>query len=304
MYCRAAGAAVSGGMPEDRAAAFFPVPTARFSDFSYTFVRGRPAAACPVGGKLRCGRRHNSGKMLTKTEAIVLRTVKYSDSRMIVDMFTRETGRVSFAVSVTRSPRPSAVRRQVLQPLALLEVVCDVRPGRQLHRLHSAHPACAPASLSADPCKLSVALFMAEFLCHALRSEQRNAPLFDYIADSIQWLDGCSDGCANFHLVFLMRLSRFLGFFPNLEDYRPGCFFDLRAGCFSDVRPCHHDVLQPDEASRIQLMMRMNFSTMHLYRLSRDERNRLVEVVIWYYRIHIPSFPELRSLAVLRELFV
>lgn len=233
----------------------------------------------------------------------MLRYVKYGDSRMIVDMFTRECGRMSFAVGISRSSRPTALRRQLFQPLSLLDTECDVRRSEQLHKLRSARLAVPLPSLSADPYKLSISLFVAEFLCHALRSEQQNAPLFDYIADSIQWLDSRAEGFSNFHLVFLMRLSRFLGFYPNLDGYRSGCCFDLRAGSFCAVRPVHADVLGPDEAARIRLMMRMNFPTMHLYRLSRDERNRLVEVVVWYYRIHIPAFPELRSLAVLRELF-
>lgn len=242
--------------------------------------------------------------MLTKTEALVLRCIKYGDSRMIVDMFTREAGRMSFAVSFSRSSRASALRRQVFRPLSLLDVECDIVPRRQLHKLRSARLSCPLAALSADPYKLSISLFVTEFLCHALRGEQQNVPLFDYIADSIQWLDGSVSGVSNFHLVFLMRLSRFLGFYPNLDGYRPGDCFDLRSGCFCSLRPLHSDVLLPEEAARIRLMMRMNFPTMHLFRMSRDERNRLVEIVVRYYRIHIPSFPELRSLAVLRELFV
>lgn len=240
--------------------------------------------------------------MLTKTEAIVLRHVKYGDSKMIVDMFTRTGGRMAFAVSISKSAR-GGIRRQLFQPLTLIDAECDIRPRAQLHKIRSARIACPLPSLSSDPYKLSISLFITEFLCHALRGEQQNAPLFEYIADSIQWLDRRDTGFSNFHLVFLMRLSRFLGFYPNLSGYHPGCCFDLRAGCFSATAPLHRDVLPAGEAGRIGLMMRMNFPTMHLYRLSREERNRMVEVIIHYYRIHIPDFPELRSLSVLRELF-
>ena len=136
-----------------------------------------------------------------------------------------------------------------------------------------------------------------------LNGEQRNVPLFDYVRSSIEWLDGAEKDFANFHLVFLMRLSRFLGFYPNLEDYSLGDCFDLRESTFCPAPPPHHDFLQSDEAAKLQLMMRMDFPTMHLYQLSRHDRNRLLEVAITYYRLHLPSFPELKSLTVLRELY-
>ncbi|MDE6354014.1 MAG: DNA repair protein RecO [Prevotella sp.] len=240
--------------------------------------------------------------MLTKTEALVLRHVKYGDNRMIVDLFTRECGRMSFTATVSRGGRGS-VRRQMLCPLSLIEAECDISKRTRLQKLRAVRLATPLPALSTDPRKLSIGMFVAEFLCHALRDEQQGGRLFDYISDCLQWLDSREEGFANFHLVFLMRLSRFLGFFPNLDGYVRGCCFDLRSGCFCTTAPLHRDVLLPQEAALIGLMMRMNFSTMHLFRMSRMERNRMVEVIIQYYRIHIPEFPELRSLDVLRELF-
>jgi DNA repair protein RecO (recombination protein O) len=136
-----------------------------------------------------------------------------------------------------------------------------------------------------------------------LKGEQQNLPLFDYIRYSIEWLDGRVEQVANFHLVFLLHLSRFLGFFPNLDDYRPGCCFDLRAGEFSAVVPVHHDFIVPEEAAKMELLMRMDYPTMHLFRMSRHDRLRLLELALAYYRLHLPDFPELKSLNILQELY-
>ena len=100
-----------------------------------------------------------------------------------------------------------------------------------------------------------------------------------------------------------MRLSLFLGFYPNLDHYQPGCYFDLRESIFLSVPPVHRDFLYPQEAEKIQLMMRMDFPTMHLFRMSHQDRNRLLEVSLSYYRLHIPDFPELKSVSVLQELY-
>jgi DNA repair protein RecO (recombination protein O) len=238
--------------------------------------------------------------LLVKTEAIVLHTLKYGERQLIVDMFTREHGRLSFIVPIPRSAK-SKIKKQYLQPLMLLAVEADVRPQQQLQKLREAALLTPLPSLISDAKKTAIGLFVSEFLCHALKGEQRNEPLFDYIRNSIEWLDGAEEGYANFHLVLLMRTSRFLGFWPNLVDQ--GEYFDLRAASFCTAPPAHHDFLLPQEASHISLLMRMDYPTMRLFRLSRVERARILEILLLYYRLHLPAFSELRSLSVLKELY-
>ena len=240
--------------------------------------------------------------MLTKTQAIVLHSLKYGETRLIVDMFTRSQGRQSFIVSIPKSVK-GKIKKQLFQPLTLLEIESDLRPKLQLQKLSDVRLASPFSSIPFDPNKLSISLFIAEFLYYALRSEQHNEPLFDYIVNSIQWLDAQTDRFANFHLVFLMRLSRFLGFYPNLDHYQTGDYFDLRESIFLSAPPVHRDFLHPQDAEKIQLMMRMDFPTMHLFRMSHQERNRLLEVSLIYYRLHLPDFPELKSVSVLQELY-
>ena len=287
--------------------------------------------------------------MKVKTEAIVLHSFKYGESKMIVDTFTRTHGRLSFAVPLPRSAH-SKLKKQYFQPLTLLNIDADIQQQSQLQKISEASIAAPLPSLLSDPSKLAIALFICEFLYHALRDEQQNEPLFEYVCTSIQWLDQRESDFANFHLVFLMHLSRFLGFYPNLDirgyggtEVR-GCedssryevrgtryedrldrgyggarvrgyedrldrrgedslYFDLRAAEFCSLTPTHRDFLMPQEAGRIRLLMRMDYATMHLFRMGRADRNRILEIIIHYYRLHIPQFPELRSLPVLQELF-
>ena len=101
-----------------------------------------------------------------------------------------------------------------------------------------------------------------------------------------------------------MRLSRFLGLYPNLEDYHSGDYFDLRSAGFTPLRPqAHPDYIGPEEASRLTGLMRMNYETMHLFAMDRSERARCLTVMNEYYRLHLPDFPVLKSLEVLKELF-
>ena len=240
--------------------------------------------------------------MQVSTKAIVLRTVKYGDSQLIVDMLTEGMGRVSFICRIPKTSK-SKVRKQLFQPLTILDIEFPFRQSARLQRIGEARIAYPFTSIPFDPLKLAIAIFVAEFLCYATREEQRNEPLFEYIRNGIEWLDSSNGGYYNFHLVFMMRLSRFLGFFPNLSDYRDGDLFDLRGGVFSSVPPPHPDTLSPTDAAKINTLIRMDFETMRLFAMSRQERNRCAELIIRYYRLHFPSFPDMKSLAILQELF-
>ena len=101
-----------------------------------------------------------------------------------------------------------------------------------------------------------------------------------------------------------MRLSRFLGLYPNWENYHPGDYFDLQNACFTSLRPQRHsDYLLPEEAAKLTDLMRMNYKTMHLFAMNRAERARCLTFINDYYRLHLPDFPVLKSLEVLKELF-
>jgi DNA repair protein RecO (recombination protein O) len=217
-------------------------------------------------------------------------------------MFTRAFGRQSFIVSIPKTPK-GKIKKQFFQPLTLLDIETDIRPRIQLQKLHDVRLMSPFSTIPFEPDKLAISLFVAEFLYYALRSEQRNELLYDYLENSIMWLDGQQGRFANFHLVFLLRLTRFLGFYPNLDDYKDGDYFDLRESVFMSNPPVHRDFLHPEEAQKVQLMMRMDFPTMHLFRMSHQERNRLLEVSLKYYRLHLPDFPEMKSIEVLQALY-
>lgn len=241
--------------------------------------------------------------MLQKTTGIVLHTLKYNDASLIVDIYTEVAGRASFVVKIPRS-RKSAVKSVLFQPLALVEMEADFRPNANLYKIKEAKSFYPFSTIPYDPYKSAIALFLAEFLYRAVREEAENHPLFAYLQHSIIWLDECSTSFANFHLVFLMRLSRFLGLYPNLEDYQKGDYFDLLNAVFTPLRPqLHSSYILPEEASRLTMLMRMNYETMHLFAMNRAERTRCLAIMNEYYRLHLPDFPVLKSLEVLKELF-
>ncbi len=240
--------------------------------------------------------------MLQKTQGIVLHSLKYKDTSIIVDIYTEVSGRASFLVPVSRS-RKAAVKSVLFQPLSLVELEADFRPNTTIYKVKEAKSLYPFTSIPYDPYKSAIALFLSEFLYRALREEAENRPLFAYLQHSIVWLDECGSGFANFHLVFLMRLSRFLG-----------CIRIWKIITAVTISICKTLALLRYAAVAFRLhragrgvtpdgLMRMNYETMHLFAMSRTERARCLAIMNEYYRLHLPDFPVLKSLEVLKELF-
>lgn len=241
--------------------------------------------------------------MQVKTQAIVLRTVKYGEKQVIVDLLTASQGRVSFLVSISNS-KTARVKKQLFQPLTLLRVEYRFKPNARLQHLQDVGLDEPFVSIPFDVVKQSLVLFLTEFLYNATWNEQSNPLLFNYLRSSVLWLDRSNGNLANYHLVLMIRLSRFLGFFPNLTHYREGSFFDLRDAVFTTECPSHPDYLAPQEAQHLSLLTRLSFESMHVLKLTRAQRHRILTIVVYYYQLHLPHMNEMRSLDVLSELFV
>lgn len=238
--------------------------------------------------------------MLVKTRALVLHTVKYNDTHNVVEMLTESQGRVSFYVAIPKSAK-AKIKRQYFLPLTLLEIEFERHQQTSMQRLKYVNASIPLSSLVTSPYKLTIVLFLAEFLTHATRGEQENRPLFMFIWNSLLWLENVSSNYSNFHLVFMLHLPLYLGFAPNMDD-SDGAFFDLQEGMFVDSVPNHTHYLDVEESCRLRTLMRLQYATMHLYLLSREERNHCLEIALSYYRLHIPNFPVLKSLPILQEI--
>ena len=222
---------------------------------------------------------------------------------MIADIFTETRGRLSFLVPVSRN-KNNKVRSVLFQPLSILSFNAAYKPGGKMVRLSEVRPYVLYSSIPYEPCKSAVALYLAEFLTRALREESDNAAIFAFLEYSLRWFDEATDSFANFHLLFLMRLTRFLGIAPNLEDNVVGRgYFDLSAGCFVGVQPMHSDFLTSVQATDFFSLLSCDYADVSRLAMSRKLRGEYLNVIQRYYRLHIPDFPELKSAEVLKELF-
>jgi len=240
--------------------------------------------------------------MLIKIKAIVLHCLAYSDTTNIVHLYTEEFGRMSYLAAKTHS-RKSNLKSAFFMPLSLVEIEADHKGSRSLQRIKEIRCLYNFSGIPYNPVKNAVSLFLAEVLYRSLRETEKNPALFDYLFRSVQFLDLCEKGLANFHLVFLIKLTRYLGFYPNVEEQQPHWYFDLQDGSFTPSRPLHNAWLTPEQAADFALLMRMNFDNMQAFQFERHQRVEILRQMLNYYRMHLTEFPGIKSLGVLQEIY-
>jgi DNA repair protein RecO (recombination protein O) len=239
--------------------------------------------------------------MQIKTNGIVLHSIKHTDSSTIITVYTQHFGRVSYLVHGANKKK-SVVRSAFLQPLSIVDMDVFHTPGKDIQRIKDIRMEHQFTGIPFNPVKNSLALFISEMLFRTLRQSDPDESLFLFLENSILQLDCCEMGLANFHLVFLLKLTRYLGFEPNADDEHTN-YFDLMNGVFQREKPLHAHYLLPEVSSYFNEVLNADYSDMAKLTFPRSTRIKLLEAMIEYYRLHIPEFHGLHSLAVLQSLF-
>jgi len=240
--------------------------------------------------------------MLHKTRGIVLYSLPYSDAYAITLIFTEEFGRVSYLTSQSKS-RKSKVPRSLFHPLSILDLEVDHQNLRDIQRIKEAKIHIPLIALLTDPAKTAPCIFLAELISKVIREEQTNRLLFDFLLQSIQVLELTPLSPANFHLAFMIRLSRLLGFYPDAAGYQKGMYFDMRNGIFTRNQPAHIHFLSVEESLVFYNLLRMTYENMSAFRFSGRERQTIILRMLDFYRLHLSDFSEIKSLEVLHDVF-
>jgi DNA repair protein RecO (recombination protein O) len=238
--------------------------------------------------------------MLQQTRGIVFHTVPYADNRVIAKIYTEHSGIESFIINVSRSKK-GKIKNNLLQPLTQLELVVDYREKNGLQSVREI--ACREPyhHLQEDIIKTSIALFLAEVLYKAVKEEEANPQLYSFLTSSLHILDLQNEGVANFHLCFLLLLTKFLGFYPQPNSSGEKSIFDLRDGIFRPSFPNHPLFMDVNEARVLEGLLQLSYDTMHFFPLSGEMRRTMVKHLLRYYELHLNSMHEVKSHHVLEQ---
>jgi len=219
--------------------------------------------------------------MLHKTRGIVFRYTKYGETSIITNIFTEHFGLQSYIVNGIRS-KSSRNKIALFQPLTLLDLVIYHRENANILRIKEVKCAFPYVTLLADVRKSTLALFISEILNKSVKEQSHSQQVFDFIFDSLSTLDLLTEGYENFHLIFLIKLSRFLGFGAN----HPQEILNSQL-----LGAAEEDILQKLLLCDYQANLAIN----------QVQRKNLLETLIRFYAIHVDHFGEVRSVQVLRE---
>lgn len=231
--------------------------------------------------------------MLQKTEGIVLKTVRYSDTSLIAHIYTRDHGWLNFMIPGVRSSRNKS-KGNIIQPLQYLDLEIYFAPNRNLMKLKEYRPAYIYNELHMDMNKQSVALFALEVFSKCVREQEQNAELFEYISSYLMSLDNSDKNLKMAAPDFLLNFSQYLGFYP-LEN-EDGTYFHLLEGHFTEITDGY--TLNKEESSLWRKMIKNEDPSS----FNHNERGMLLEKLLLYYKMHMPGFPELNTLSVLKNI--
>ncbi len=238
--------------------------------------------------------------MLHKTRGIVFKTTDYSESSVIVQVFTEKFGLQSYLINGVKKPR-AKISRNMLQPLHLLEMVVYHKPNGNIQRVAELRNVPVLKTIPYEVVKSSLVIFLNEVIYKAVRQQETDENLFNFIFYSIEWLDNQEQGLANFHLLFLVQLSKYLGFHPERNESTNVHYFNLKDGLFVGKRPEHNLYLAPPYTQYFNLLIGRNFENLIEIRLPQDVRRFLLDRLLEYYALHIDGFGQIRSHEVLEE---
>ncbi|TAK41174.1 MAG: DNA repair protein RecO [Saprospiraceae bacterium] len=237
--------------------------------------------------------------MLIKTRGIVLKTKKYSETSVIVDVFTEAKGLRSYIIGGVRQPK-ARVSAGLLQVMSLVDIVAYHREDKELTRLKEVKAFYAYRSIPFDIRKGAVGLFLIEVARSTIQGHEEHPALFGFLADNLVFLDETAV-FSNLHLYFLLALSWHLGFFPGGEFCGATPVFDMQEGLFIAGQPAHPYWL-PERMSQLLCQLRdVSKEQNGEVKMSREERRQLLRHLLDYYRLHIGGFPEIHSHQVLEE---
>ena len=236
--------------------------------------------------------------MVVKTRAIVISSLKYQEKSLIVKCFTLSDGLKSYFVRDAFSSRKSNQKIAYFQPFSLLEIEAVHKNKGTLENFKEIKLAVPFQTIHSEVVKSTIVLFLSEMMHYSIHEEEENEALFTYLETSLLWLDAHED-MVNFHLIFLLEATKYLGFYPDISDFEMP-FFEMKEGNFSPFSAItslsEHETLLFKKL--INLKFESDIKTFHVI-----ERQLLLKILIDYYSYHLEGFRKPKSVEVLKEVF-
>lgn len=238
--------------------------------------------------------------MFIKTEAIVISSLKYNDTDLIVKCYTKSLGSVSFMVKGVLKSRKGKYRASMFQALSLIDIEMQYRNKGQLEYFKEIHFSNHLNELQSNVYKSSIVMFLSEVLKSVIIEEEQNENLFEFLKSSILHLDSASR-FANFHISFILKLTSFLGFYPHAPSKKSDVYFNLSEGLFQEFESPY--TLNFEQSAWFLKVLKNSFENNQDIKFTKAQRIEILSLLMKYYELHIENFRNPKSLEVIKQIF-
>jgi len=239
--------------------------------------------------------------MFISTRGIVFRQTKFSDSSLVVKIFTEDSGMGSYIIKGARGPK-AKIKASLFQPLTILDLVVSNKEKSDLHHIREARVNYPYQSIHRDIRKSSILLFLNELLYKSIQEESANPGLFQYIYEHLILLDQSQENPSIFHLLFAIHLTHFLGFFPQGRYIDENTVFDLVEGHFVQSEPLPEEsFISGKNCAWFSKLLTVPPHKFNTITVPMPYRSDLLEKILRYYHFHLPLSGEFKAHIVLHE---
>jgi DNA repair protein RecO (recombination protein O) len=237
--------------------------------------------------------------MIESTKAIVIHSIKYGDTSLIATCYTKKSGKKAYLLKGILKSKRSKLKSAYFQPLMQLNLIANHNNKGTLNSVREVEIANIYHSVYTDIKKQSIALFLAEIVHYSIREEEQNNALYQYLETSFLWLD-THNNISNFHLLFLLNLTKFLGFYPETKNIIYP-YFDLLEGKFTDQKKIN--TVSGENLNQFKKLLGINFDVLHQIDFNAVNRQNVLSILIQYFELHLSGFKRPKSLKVLKAVF-
>jgi len=238
--------------------------------------------------------------MVITTKAIVFSALKYSDADLIVTCFTEKVGIKGYMLRGVLKSKSRKLKASYFQPLTQLELVAFHKNKGTLERIQEAKILYPYQTVHTNVVKSGMVMFLSEMLKNCIKEEEQNLELYEYLENAFYWLDS-HDDIANFHILFLLKLSAHLGFYPDTSTIE-GEYFNLLDGCFQE-NGTNGYCETGQVVSNFKSFFGINFDSITHIKLTKKDRLNALNLLLTYYQLHLQGYKKPKSLLVLNQLF-
>lgn len=239
--------------------------------------------------------------MLSTTNAIVLSKLRFKDNDLIVRCYTQKHGVVSYLLKGVLSSKKGNKKVAYFQLLSQLQLNTDYKNSRSLQYIKEIKTDFLYTTLHSNIFKSAIVMFLADVLSQALQEEEQNELLYSYLQTTLQWLDTNND-YANFHLLFLLDLTKYLGFYPDQSQSEGASYFNMVDGEFAQDNISKYCV-SGENLSLLKRLLDMTFDDLTSVKINAKQRQSFLSLILVYFELHLGSFKKPKSLQILNDVF-